>query len=158
MPATNPRSAAFTLVEVLVALMLIAIVVPVAVEGLRLASLAGEISQRKAIAAHIGERVLNEAIVTGQGQSAQSGTEMAGPYQFRWAIHNEAWSPPATSSTLNSPNGVNQNAVSANTIQQLSVEVKFSAQGRDHSVRLSTLINTAQPSSANPPPPMNTLQ
>jgi prepilin-type N-terminal cleavage/methylation domain-containing protein len=157
MPAIKKYSRGFTLVEVLVALLLIAIVVPVTAQGLRLATLAGEISQRKAIAAHIGERVLNEAIVTGQGQSAQSGTEKAGPYEFRWTIHNEAWSPPATSSSLNSPNGINQNVVNANTIQQLSVEVKFVAQGKDHSVRLSTLVNTSQSSSANPPPPMNTL-
>jgi prepilin-type N-terminal cleavage/methylation domain-containing protein len=157
MPATKKYSRGFTLVEVLVALLLIAIVVPVTAQGLRLATLAGELSQRKAIAAHIGERVLNEAIVTGQGQSAQSGTEKAGPYEFRWTIHNEAWSPPATSSSLNSPNGINQNVVNANTIQQLSVEVKFVAQGKDHSVRLSTLVNTSQSSSANPPPPMNTL-
>ena len=135
-----------------------AVVVPVAVQGLRLASMAGEVSQRKAIAASIGERVLNEAIVTGQGQSAQSGIEKAGPsYEFRWAIHNEAWSPPATASSLNSPNGVNQNAINANTMQQLSVEVKFAAQGKNLSVRLSTLVNTSQSASANPPPPMNIL-
>lgn len=154
---TPTAARGFTLVEVLVALMLMAVVIPVTVQGLRLATLAGEVSQRKAIAAHIGERVLNEAIVTGQSQSAQSGTEKAGPYEFRWTIHNEAWSPPATSSSLNSPNGVNQNVVNANTIQQLSVEVKFAAQGKDHSVRLATLVNTAQSASANPPPPMNML-
>ena len=40
----QPRFKGFTLVEVLVALTLMAIVIPVTVQGLRLASLAGEVS------------------------------------------------------------------------------------------------------------------
>ncbi len=154
-----PRPKGFTLVEVLVSLTLMAVVIPVVVQGLRLASLAGEVSQRKAIAAQIGERVLNEAIVTGQGQSGQTGVEKAGPYEFRWSVRSEAWTPAATqsSASLNTPNGINPNAINASTMQQISVEVKFSAQGQDHSLRLSTLANTSQQTGANTPPQMNTL-
>jgi len=57
---------------VLVALAFMAIVIPVVLQGLRIASLAGEVSQRKALAARIAERVLNEAIVTGQFATTQS--------------------------------------------------------------------------------------
>jgi type II secretory pathway pseudopilin PulG len=61
------RSAsAFTLVEVLAALAFMAIVIPVAVEGLRVANLAGQVGQRRAVAARIADRILNELFVTGQ--------------------------------------------------------------------------------------------
>ena len=47
------RHAGFTLVEVLAALLFMAIVIPVAVEGLRIASLAGQVAQRKSVAARV---------------------------------------------------------------------------------------------------------
>src|SRR5579872_3024231 len=89
--AAKFRRAGFTLAEVLAALALMAIVIPVAMQGLKIASLAGEVSQRKALAARVGERVLNESILTGQYQSVQRGTEKQGPYQFRWTLHDEPW-------------------------------------------------------------------
>ena len=51
------RRAAFTLAEVLAALLFMAIVIPVALEGLRIASLAGQVGERKAAAARVAERV-----------------------------------------------------------------------------------------------------
>ena len=64
----------FTLAEVLAALLLMAIVIPVALQGLRVASTGGEVGQRKMIAARIGNKVLNELKVTGQLQNTgQSG-------------------------------------------------------------------------------------
>ena len=56
-PAIRRARAAFTLVEVLAALLFMAIVIPVAVDGLRLANLAGQVGQRKAAAARIAERI-----------------------------------------------------------------------------------------------------
>ena len=47
------RAAAFTLAEVLAALLFMAIVIPAAVEGLHIASLAGTVAARKGEAAHI---------------------------------------------------------------------------------------------------------
>src|SRR5947209_2381405 len=98
-PATHPWSgvkrarAAFTLAEVLAALAFMAIVIPVAVEGLRIANLAGEVGQRKAVAARIAERVLNEWIIGSRTQgTAQSGTIQEGTVQFRWSIRSETWS------------------------------------------------------------------
>ena len=59
--ATNKRrTSAFTLVEVLAALLFMAIVIPVAVDALHVASLAGEVAARKAVATRIADRVLNE--------------------------------------------------------------------------------------------------
>ena len=74
---TNKRQG-FTLAEVLAALLFMAIVVPVAMEGLHIASLAGAVAQRKSEAARIAQRVLNESLVTTNwSQSLQSGTVFA---------------------------------------------------------------------------------
>src|SRR5882672_11045440 len=97
-PATHPWSAirraraAFTLAEVLAALAFMAIVIPVAVEGLRVANAAGQSGQRKAVAAHIADRVLNEWLVTRHSQTpAQSGTVQEGVLQYRWEIRIQPW-------------------------------------------------------------------
>ena len=58
--AAKRRHSGFTLAEVLAALLFLAIVIPVTLQGLRVASMAGEVGQRKMIAARIGNKVLNE--------------------------------------------------------------------------------------------------
>src|SRR6266404_2945727 len=68
-------ASAFTLAEALAALLFLAIVIPIAVQGLPIASLAGEVGQRKSIAARVAERVLNENVATTNwNQSSRSGT------------------------------------------------------------------------------------
>jgi type II secretory pathway pseudopilin PulG len=114
------RTAAFTLAEVLAALVFMAIVIPVVVEALHVASQAGEVAQRKSEAARVAERVLNESIVTTNwDQSSQSGTVEDGQRQFDWTLQNEPW---------------NQDP-----IRLLTVQVKYTVQGKDYSVQLSTL-------------------
>src|SRR5436309_10580359 len=84
--------AAFTLAEVLAALAFMAIVIPVAVEGLRIANLAGQVGQRKAVAARISERVLNELMVTGQLRgTTQNGIVQEGAQQYQWSMRSEPW-------------------------------------------------------------------
>ena len=112
--------AAFTLAEVLAAMMFMAIVIPVVVECLHVASQAGEVAQRKTEAARVAERILNESIVTTNwNQSAQNGTVEDGAREFNWTLQNEPW---------------NQDPM-----RLLTVQVKYSVQGRDYSVQLSTL-------------------
>ena len=113
----------FTLVEVLAALLFMAIVIPAAVQGLRVASLAGQLGQRKAVAARIGERVLNEIVVTRQWRNAvQSGVVQEGPIEFQWRTRTEPW-------------------LQQNVLRLLTVEVSFPIQGKDYEVRLSTLVD-----------------
>ena len=115
------RQAGFTLAEVLAAMLFMAIVIPVAVGALRIASLAGEVATRKAVAARIADRVLNEMIVTGQAQkNAQSGKVQEGPIEYTWTMNIE-------SSGLD-------------TLRLATVEVTFPAQGKDYDVKLSTLV------------------
>src|SRR5579859_4450216 len=120
----------FTLVEVLAAMLLMAIVVPVAVSGLHMASRAGEVTQRKAIAMQIAERLLNEVVVTKQWNTAnQSGVEQAGALSFRWSMHDGPWTQLTTlNQAYNSVNGINTAVVNGNTIHELSVDVSFIAQ------------------------------
>jgi prepilin-type N-terminal cleavage/methylation domain-containing protein len=132
---TRTRAAGFTLAEVLAALAVMAIVIPVAIHGLQVANLAGVVAQRKALAVRVGERVLTEAVVARQwNQPVQSGTEQQGPYQFNWTMHNDAWN----------QNVVSPSAINLSALHQLSVEVTFAAQNKNYSVRLSTLVNTLQ--------------
>lgn len=129
-PIHRPRLAAkracsgFTLAEVLAALAFMAIVIPVAVEGLRVANLAGQVGQRKAVAARIAERVLNEWIVAGQSQTArQSGTVQEGVLDYSWSIRTQPW---------------NQD-----TMRLVTVSVVYPAQGREYDVNLSTLLDNS---------------
>ena len=68
--AVSRARAAFTLAEVLAALAFMAIVIPVAMEGLRVANQAGQVGERKAVAARIADRVLNERVLGGSSVSA----------------------------------------------------------------------------------------
>ena len=121
-PTNKKRIAAFTLAEVLAAMLFLAIVIPAAVEALHVASLAGEIAARKGVAARIADRVLNESLVmTNWNLGSQNGTATEGAEQFRWTLNSQNWP--------------------VDTMQLLTAEVKFSAQGHDYSVKLSTLAN-----------------
>ncbi len=119
------NASGFTLAEVLAALMFVAIVVPVGVQALRIASLSGQVAAHKAVAARVAERVLNESIVTTTwNQSQQSGAIWEGGREYRWTLRSEIWP--------------------QDTMQLLTAEVKFAAQDKEQSVRLSTLVNLSQ--------------
>ena len=125
----QPCAAGFTLAEVLAALLFMAIVIPAALEGLHIASLAGTVAARKGEAARVAQRLLIENLVTTNwNQSGQSGTLTEGQRQFRWTLRTDPWT--------QDPN--------QNVMRQLSVEVFFTAQNRDYSVRMSTLVDSSQ--------------
>jgi type II secretory pathway pseudopilin PulG len=120
--AVSRGRAGFTLAEVLAAMVFMAIVIPVAVRGLRVASLAGEVGQRKAAAARVAERVLNEMIVTGTYLGgSQRGVINEGALQYQWNMTAQPWTEDA--------------------LQQINVQVFFTAQGKSYDVILSTLVN-----------------
>jgi len=120
--ATGKHCSGFTLAEVLAAMLFLAIVIPAAVEALHVASLSGEVAVRKGVAARIADRILNESIVmTNWNTGAQNGTVAEGAEEFHWRLSNQNWP--------------------MDTMQLVTAEVKFSAQGHDYSVKLSTLAN-----------------
>jgi Tfp pilus assembly protein PilV len=119
--AARRRCRAFTLAEVLAALLFLAIVIPAIVEAMHLASLAGEVSARKGSAARIADRVLNESLVTTNWiNGTQNGTATEGGLEFRWTLTSQSWPVDAA-------------------MQLVTAEVNFSAQGKDYGVKLSTL-------------------
>ncbi|MGH7973579.1 MAG: PulJ/GspJ family protein [Limisphaerales bacterium] len=145
----------FTLAEVLAALLFMAIVIPVAVEGLQVANRAGEVAQRKSQAARIAERVLNENITTTNWTaSSQSGTVIEGTREFRWNLISAPWDQnltnqvPAETLAMGQLVGgqpqVTATASSQTTLNLLTVEVTYVVQNRDYTVRLCTLIDSAQ--------------
>ena len=128
-PVSAWSASGFTLAEVLAALLFMAIVVPVAIQGLHIASRAGVVAERKSEAARVAQRVLNESLLaTNWNQSVQSGTIREGSRQFQWTLHSDPW----TEDPLQ------------NVIYKLSVEVEFTAQDSTYSVQMATLVDTTQ--------------
>jgi type II secretory pathway pseudopilin PulG len=112
---------AFTLMEVLAALLFMAIVIPVAVQGVRIASLAGEVGLRKKAAARIGQSVLDELRSNTQSQSAiTSGQVQEGSVNYQYSIRTETWP--------------------EDTMRLATVDVKFAVQGKNYDIQLSTLL------------------
>jgi type II secretory pathway pseudopilin PulG len=115
------RRAAFTLVEVLASLLMMAIIIPVAIEGMSVASRVGMLGQRKAAAMRVAERVLNELLVETQIQQASSsGTAYEGDTAYPWVMRTENWP--------------------EDSMQQMTVTVSFPVQGALHEISVSTLL------------------
>jgi hypothetical protein len=126
----SEASAGFTLAEVLAALLFMAIVVPVAMQGMHVAALAGAVGERKGEAVRVAQRILDEAVLmTNWSATVQGDNTAEGIRQFRWTLRNDPWSI-----------DLNQNVV-----RLLTVEVFFNAQEREYSVRLSTLVDSTPP-------------
>jgi type II secretory pathway pseudopilin PulG len=130
--ARRRQSRAFTLAEVLAALLFLAIVIPTAVEALHIASLAGEVAVRKSAAARVADRILNESLVTTNwNRGEQNGAMTEGTIDLKWKLTSQNWP--------------------EDTMQLLTAEVTFSAQGKDYTVQLSTLANgQTQPTTTTP--------
>lgn len=120
-PSFAAHRSAYTLIEVLAALLLLAIVIPVAVEALHTASVAGEVAAFKGNAARVADNVLNQSIITTNWNfGVQNGTINDGGHQFAWTLSSQSW--PVNSA-----------------MELLAARVQFSVQGRDYSVQSSTL-------------------
>jgi hypothetical protein len=125
-PTDKNYQAAFTLAEVLAAMLFLAIVIPAALEALHVAGLAGEVAARKGAAVRLADRLLNESIVTTNwNMGSQGGTATEGAQEFRWTLNNQNWPADTTAG-----------------MRLLTAKVIFSAQGHDYSVELSTLANS----------------
>jgi hypothetical protein len=119
--ALRRRSKAFTLAEVLAALLFLAIVIPAAVEAMHLASLAGVVAARKGAAGRVADRVLNESLVTTNWSGGlQRGTVTESGLDYNWSLTSQSWT-------------------SDSAMQQVTAEVTFLAQGKEYKVTLSTL-------------------
>jgi len=113
----------FTLVEVLVALVLMGVVVPVALQAIRLSSRMGQVAARKIEAARVAENVLNDYLATLNSFSSggQRGTLVEGARSYDWSITSESW-------TLDN-------------MRLVTARVAYVVQGDEFDVALSTLVD-----------------
>ena len=97
-----------------------AILIPVTVHGVSVASRAGTLGQRKATAMRIAERVLEEQIVTGQLATATPyGSVVDGDPAYPWTMTSDPWT--------------------EDSMTVLTVRVSFDVQGTTFDVAASTL-------------------
>jgi prepilin-type N-terminal cleavage/methylation domain-containing protein len=134
------RSRGFTLVEVLAALLFMAILIPVTMHGVSVASRAGTLGQRKSTAMRIAERVLEEQIVSGQMATATPyGNIVDGDITYSWTMKSDPW-PEDTTISLN----------------VVTVRVEFSVQGNTFDVAASTLYDPNAVSTVTTSTPVTT--
>lgn len=114
------RRRGFTLVEVLAAMVFMAIVIPVVVEGLTIATRAGVATERRREAAELADQELTDQVVTGDWQNGnQQGDFMPDHPGFQWQLTTEAWD--------------------QDEMTVVTVETTYMVQGQQASVTLSTL-------------------
>jgi type II secretory pathway pseudopilin PulG len=123
------RNAAFTFVEILAALLFLALVVPAIVGALGVANRASVAAERSALAGELAQNKLNEFLVgdTWQNPPFTNG-DFEGAYPgYRWEMTQESW----TGDPVNTG------------MTALHVDVHYTVQGEDRTVRLSTLVYAA---------------
>jgi Tfp pilus assembly protein PilV len=120
------RAGGFTFVEVLAAMLFLALVVPVIVSALAISNRTSLLAERGAIAAEMAENKLNEMLIGNLWQSAPStrgdfGADLTG---YRWEISTADWTGDTT-----------------NRLTELGADVYYTVQGREYKVHLSTLVD-----------------
>jgi type II secretory pathway pseudopilin PulG len=131
------RRRGFTLVEALASIAFVAVVLPVALEGIRLASRTGRLANARLQAAQLAETKLGELAVTGDWLYGDLSDTFGDDWpDFRWELTVENWAEDPE----------------ADTLQMLTLTVFFTVQGREYDVALSTLSDEAAASAAGSGP------
>jgi len=108
-------------VEVLAAMLFMAIVIPAAVQGITLANKAGVIAERKTMAAQLADTYLTELVITEQWQTMNPSGAFPGVHSnYQWRLNQRNWD--------------------IDPMIYLELEVLFTVQGREYIVRTSTLV------------------
>jgi type II secretory pathway pseudopilin PulG len=112
-------------VEVLASLILMAILIPVGMQGMGIVSRAAVLGQRKVEAMRIAEKVINEQLaVVAAGQpvpTTGNGTETDAENSYPWTMATVPWA--------------------EDTMTQMTVTVTFTMQGSSYEMTLSTLFD-----------------
>ena len=115
----------FTLVEALATVVLVAIVVPVTMQGLAVAGRAGEVAVRTSRAARLADGLLNDLVLTEDWRE----TEPEGDFEewplYRWEFAAEEWQPEQEDSVA---------------LWLCTVTVFYPVQQRELNVSLGTLV------------------
>jgi len=118
----NRGRRAFTFVKILASLAFLGIVIPVVVSALMVSNRAASMSERATIAMQLAENRLSEITLdstwTTESNRGDFGPEWPG---YRWELTKSEWE--------------------SGAMTELALAVFFQSQGREHDVRLSTLVN-----------------
>ncbi len=140
---------AFTLVEILATLALIAIVMPTVMGGISLSLRAADFSRHQAIASALAREKMSELVALNQWDLLS----MAGDFSpdhpdYRWTAQLNTYD---SSSTANSNMAGNSGSTAAtSTLQQLDVTVTWTQDRQDRSVTLTTVVTPLTTSGVSP--------
>jgi type II secretory pathway pseudopilin PulG len=111
----------FTFAEVLAAMIFMAILLPVVMQGLVLANRASVIAERKRTAVHLGNSLLTELVATEQWSYAGNrGNFGPGNELYEWELLQTGWN--------------------LDDMEQLTLIVTYPVQGQVHRINLTTLV------------------
>lgn len=117
----------FTLVEVLAALLLVAVVLPVMMGAINTATHVGGLAQDRTEAAVLGENRLNEIIIDESWQFGDDSGEFQidaddpGVSRYTWELRVEPWQDPS--------------------VRKLTMTVRWERRGRAQSITLTTAVH-----------------
>jgi general secretion pathway protein I len=112
----------FTLIEVLAAIVLMAIVLPVAMHAISVATMVGDSAKRRAEAAMLAQSKLNEMIVIKAWKNGALSGQWEDHPDYRWSAEMRDWD--------------------SSALKELDLHVIWTAAGREQNVTLSTLVDT----------------
>lgn len=123
---SRSRTAAFTFVEVLAALVFLGILMPVVISALTISNQTGMLADRSTTALQLAENELNELLVTQTWLSGSSRGDFGQQWPgYRWELQRRTWP-------------------SDEVMTELTLTVFFQAQGRERQVALTTLANETE--------------
>ena len=130
-PGLRPRG--FTLVEVLATVTVLAIVMPVAMYGISLATQLAGLTRQRDVAVNLAQTKLYDLAVTGNWQNGPLSGNFTESPDYSWQATTISWPEP------NLPNA---------NLTQLTVRVTWMAFGQVRNVTLSTLLYPTPPSTS----------
>jgi type II secretory pathway pseudopilin PulG len=115
---------AFTFVEVLAALVFLAILLPTVIGGFSICTRAGAAAERTAIAAQLAENRMSELMLNDAWIAAEKRGEFGEEFPgYRWEVEQSTWD--------------------IENMTALTVHVFFQLQGQERDVALTTLVSDA---------------
>jgi len=118
---TRSRAAGFTLIEVLATLVFAAIILPVVLRGISLATTAASDARRRAEATALAQNRLAELIATGEWQAPGLTGDFGQEWpEYQWAAEVTNWE--------------------GTSLRQVQVRVTWWARGQEHAIALTTLV------------------
>jgi len=117
------RAKGFTLIEILAALVLIMVVIPVVMKGISIVTAAASDVTHKSVAASLAESQLAEIVLQKQWQSSSLTGDFGKEYPgYRWRMDSLNWTEPG--------------------LNQVTLSVMWESRGYERKVELTTLVWT----------------